>query len=76
MLWLKEWTDNGGQPGDIGFMPINGVRETTWDPKKFLLFVVNQKNKKPQKYFEKAQYKNGLTIITNKEVLNATSTNN
>jgi len=62
-LWMKTWEDNGGSLDDLGFMPINGIRENTWDPQKFLSFVINHKRKRPERRFSRTENRLGLTLI-------------
>jgi len=64
-LWMKTWEDNGGELADIGFMPLEGVRENTWDPKLFLHFVINHKQKKLEKYSSNIEYKPKFTVVNN-----------
>ena len=68
-LWMKTWEDNGGELADIGYMPLEGVRENTWDAMKFLNFVITHKQKKPEKYSSKVEYKPRLAVLNNNKEL-------
>jgi len=48
--YMEEWVNNGNNLQDMGHLNIIGFRETCWEPKTFLNWLIENKLEVPVKY--------------------------
>ena len=65
--FMEEWLDNGRNLEEMGHLNIKGFKETCWEPKAFLNWLIENKLEVPLKYDYqlKKKYKKSEFIYIN-----------
>ena len=64
MRFMEEWLDNGRNLEEMGHLNIKGFKETCWEPKAFLNWLVENKIEVPARFDYEVSEQNKLQNIS------------